>query len=135
MKHSHKLAHMKAAVGYAQLSYARRLKVGCIIVTHDDLIVRGYNGTPPGWDNNCENEDLSASLPYVIHAEQNALDKMVRSVVSSVGASVFITHSPCLECAKRLLGAQVGAVYYQMRYRSDEGLDFLAKAGMYTEQL
>lgn len=134
MKIRMKLAHMRAALVYAELSYAKRRKVGCVIVK-DDTIVIGYNGTPPGWDNNCEDPATGLSLPEVIHAEQNALDKLVRSNVSSVGASVFITTQPCIDCAKRLLGAQVAAVYYRDEYRNLDGVEFLRRAGIPVEKL
>ena len=119
---------------YARLSYAKRLQVGCVIVKDGSIIAIGYNGTPPGWSNECEVPDGSTSVEWVIHAEQNALDKIVRSNVSSVGASVFITHSPCLECAKRLLGAQVKEVFYRDFYRTDAGVQLLLKAGIMCEQ-
>lgn len=125
---------MRVAEDYAQLSYANRRKVGCVIII-DGIVVPGYNGTPEGWDNNCETADGSATLPDVIHAEQNALDKIVRSTLSSVGASVFVTTAPCIECAKRLHGARVREVFYREVYRSEEGIEFLRRAGIHVEQV
>lgn len=127
-------AHMAAAEIYAQLSYATRRKVGCVIVKADTIIAIGYNGTPPGWNNACEGED-GKTVAEVLHAEQNALDKIVRSTVSSEGATVFVTTAPCMECAKRLMGARVLKVYYRDVYRSDDGLKFLEQSGIQTEKV
>lgn len=134
MKQKFKDIHMQVAENYAKLSYANRKKVGCVIVI-DDIVVPGYNGTPAGWDNSCEVEDGTATLPHVIHAEQNALDKITRSALSSVGASVFVTTAPCIECAKRLQGARVKEVFYKELYRSTEGIDFLIRAGIPVEKI
>lgn len=133
MKARYKAIHMKVAEDYAQLSYAKRRKVGCVIVIND-IVIPGYNGTPPGWDNVCE--DLNnKTRPEVIHAEQNALDKLIKTTMSSVGASVFVTTAPCLECAKRLLGANVKEVFYKDIYRNEDGLDFLRTAGIPVEHI
>ena len=128
------LAHMKAAQAYADLSYAKRRKVGCVVVKDDTIVAIGYNGTPEGWDNACEGAD-GKTLPEVIHAVQNAMDKLMRSTSSSVGASVFVTTAPCFTCAMRLYGARVSGVYYRDVYRSEEGLAFLAKVGIKTERI
>lgn len=133
MKAKFKLAHMRVAQVYADLSYAQRRKVGCVIVKDDTIIGIGYNGTPPGWENICE--ENGATKPEVIHAEQNALDKVIRGTISSVGASIFVTTAPCLECAKRIHGAGIREVYYLEVYRSDDGLKFLAKAGIHIEKI
>lgn len=125
---------MSLAEQYARLSYAQRRQVGCVIVI-DGIVVPGYNGTPSGWDNCCETADWSATLPHVIHAEQNALDKITRSTLSSVGASVFVTTAPCIECAKRLAGARVKAVFYRDIYRNEDGLEHLRKAGIHVERI
>lgn len=125
---------MRVAEDYAALSYAQRRQVGCVIII-DGIVVPGYNGTPPGWSNQCESEVSGKTLPEVIHAEQNALDKVTRSTLSSVGASVFVTTAPCIECAKRLLGAKVKEVFYKEIYRTDEGVEFLRKAGIHVEQI
>lgn len=134
MKGKFKAVHMAVAQRYAGLSYANRRKVGCVIVV-DGIVFPGYNGTPEGWDNACELPDGSATLPEVIHAEQNALDKVTRSTLSSVGASVFVTTAPCIECAKRLHGAKVKEVFYQDIYRTDAGIEFLKKTGIHVEQV
>lgn len=120
--------HMKVAESYAKLTSAKKRQVGCVIII-DDIVVPGYNGTPPGWSNVCEDNN-GHTLPHVIHAEQNALDKVIRSSLSSVGASVFVTTAPCLECAKRLLGAKVKEVFYKEIYKNNEGLKFLETAGI-----
>lgn len=134
MKDKFKRVHMAVAAQYAELSYAQRRKVGCVIVI-DGMVFPGYNGTPEGWDNQCETEDGSKTLLEVIHAEQNALDKITRSTLSSVGASVFVTTAPCIECAKRLHGAKVREVYYLEVYRTNEGIEFLKRAGIHVEKI
>lgn len=129
-----KRAHMQVANIYAQLSYAVRRKVGCVIVKGDTIVAIGYNGTPAGWDNACEGSD-GKTLPEVLHAEQNALDKLVRSTTSSEGSSVFVTTAPCIECAKRLHGARVKEVFYKEIYHSDAGLQFLGQVGIKVEKV
>lgn len=112
----------------AELSSARRLQVGAIIVRDDRIVSLGYNGTPAGWDNNCEIQQPDGSLktrPEVLHAEMNALMKLARSHESGNGADLFITHSPCMECAKGIYQAGIRRVYYGRQYRSREGIDFL----------
>lgn len=134
MKDKFKRVHMQVSEQYARLSRAERRQVGCVIVI-DDIVVPGYNGTPTGWDNRCETADGSATLPEVIHAEQNALDKIIRSTMSSEGASVFVTTAPCIECAKRLFGARVKEVFYRDVYRNEDGLDFLVRGGVQVERI
>lgn len=128
------VAHMRVAYVYAELSYAQRRKVGCVIVKDGAVIAIGYNGTPPGWDNTCEDDDGNTKAE-VVHAEQNALDKLIRSGVSSKGAAVYITTMPCIDCAKRLIGATVESVYYAEKYRNDAGITLLHKAGIPTGQV
>lgn len=124
-------AHMKVAEIYAQLSYAVKRKVGAVIVQQDgNIIGYGYNGTPAGWDNACEDEHGKTIHSRVIHAEQNALDKIVKSTASSQGADLYVTTAPCIECAKRILGAGINNVYYRDVYKNQEGIDFLASAGI-----
>ena len=132
----------------AQLSYARRLQVGAVIVKNDCVISYGYNGTPAGWDNNCEDEipisPLSDELdntftlktkPEVLHAEMNALMKLAKSNGSGNEASLFITHAPCLECAKGIYQAGISEIYYGEDYRSDDGLYFLNKCGVKIQKV
>lgn len=135
-------AHMRTAENYAELSSARRLKVGCVIVKNDTIIGIGYNGMPSGWDNNCEEEILDGDIktlktkPEVLHAERNSLDKITRNGgIGSNGASLFVTHAPCLECAKSIYGAGINSVYYRDQYRSVEGIEFLEKCGINVKQI
>ena len=120
--------YMAVAALFAQRSRAKRRQVGAVIV-RDGILAEGYNGTPPGWPNECEGED-GKTLPYVIHAEANALDKCVRKGISPVGAAVYVTTAPCMECAKRLWGAGILQVVYRDVYRSTDGIDFLKKVGI-----
>jgi len=126
------------------MSRARKLKVGCIAVKDDKILSSGWNGTPAGWDNNCEDviqlEDpelgeMLKTKPEVIHAEMNCLMKLARSTESGEGAAIFITHSPCIECAKGIYQAGIKTVYYTDEYRSDAGINFLEKCGITIERL
>jgi dCMP deaminase len=135
-------AHLDVAARYAELSSARRLKVGAIIVKDNRIISIGYNGTPPGWDNNCEElvhriaeEPVLKTLPEVIHAEENAIAKLARSHESGEGATMFITHAPCAQCAKMILVSGIGSVYYRQQYRDDAGIKFLQRGGVAVQQL
>ena len=117
----------------AELSSARRLQVGAIVVRDDRIISMGYNGMPAGWDNNCESEQADGSLktrPEVLHAEMNALMKLARSYESGLGADLFITHSPCMECAKGIYQAGINRVYYGTQYRSNDGIQFLNQSNI-----
>jgi dCMP deaminase len=138
---------MRVAETYAELSSATRLKVGCVIVKNDTIIGIGYNGMPSGWNNVCEEVD-TPTLPYlqgdgpilktkkeVIHAEINAISKIARSTNSSDGAYMFITHAPCIECAKSLFQSGIKKVFYRNTYRSDDGLKFLEKCGVEIEKV
>jgi dCMP deaminase len=120
---------MKIAEETANLSYAKRLKVGCVIVKDKRILSFGYNGTPSGWDNNCEDEKGNTK-PEVLHAESNALLKLCQSNESSVGSTVFITHAPCIDCAKLLHQAGVAEIIYKEEYRSKDGIDFLTNCGV-----
>lgn len=120
-------AHMEVAETYARLSYAKRLQVGAIVVKDNRVISIGYNGTPSGWDNSCEievNGDL-VTKPEVIHAEANAISKLARTHESGVDADMFITHLPCIDCAKLIFGSGIKRVFYKNEYRDTKGLDFL----------
>lgn len=126
-------AHLDVAARYASLSKARRLKVGALVVKDDRIISIGYNGTPSGWDNNCENELPDGSLKTkaeVIHAEENAIAKLARSHESGEGATMFITHAPCAQCAKMILVSGISSVFYRDTYRDDAGIKFLEKGGV-----
>ena len=138
MKTKYKLAHMQAAHLYAGLSTARRLKVGALVVKDDRIISIGYNGMPTGWDNNCEYELEDGNIktkPEVLHAETNALAKLARSTESGLDADLFVTHSPCLDCAKLIYQSGIKRVYYALAYRDDSGISFLKNSGVEVEQL
>lgn len=138
---------MKTAETFAELSHARRLHVGAIIVKDDRIISIGYNGMPAGWDNNCEDtvyveaevgDDYDVVLktrPEVLHAETNAIAKLAKSTESGLGASLFVTHSPCLDCAKLIYQSGIGSVFYRNAYRSDDGIHFLKQSGVNVEQI
>lgn len=150
--------YMDFAARVAELSSATRLKVGAVIV-NDNICVYGYNGTPSGWDNNCEYpvymgidagawldpEEIEIQWPYVdehgkryalktkpetLHAEMNALMKLAKSTEHGAGASIFITHNPCIECAKGIYQAGIRRVYWRDLYRNDDGVIFLKKANI-----
>jgi dCMP deaminase len=138
MKPKHQTAHMRAAHIYAELSTARRLKVGALVVKDDRIISIGYNGMPKGWDNNCENELEDGTIktkPEVLHAETNAIAKLARSVESGLDADLFVTHSPCLDCAKLIYQSGIKRVYYANAYRDDSGVIFLKNSGVEVTKL
>jgi len=143
MKEKFIKAYMDTAKRFAELSYARRLHVGAIVVKNDRIISIGYNGMPAGWDNDCEDQIYAddgfhitlTTKPEVLHAERNALDKLARGSEGGDGADMFITHSPCLECAKSILGAGIKRVWFGEQYRDDSGLTFLKKSGIIVEQV
>ena len=125
MKNKHIAAHMKSAFNYAECSTAERLKVGCVIVKDDRILSIGYNGMPSGWSNVSEDFRFKTK-PEVFHAEENAITKLARSNESGDGATAFITHVPCLSCAKLLYSSGINEVYYARPYKNSEGLDFLS---------
>ena len=138
MKPKYQTAHMRAAHIYSELSHARRLKVGALIVKDDRIISIGYNGMPRGWDNNCEYLQEDGTLktkPEVLHAETNALAKLARSTESGLDADLFVTHSPCLDCAKLIFQSGIRRVYYANDYRDDSGISFLRASGITVEKL
>lgn len=148
MKANMRQAHLDVAQRYSQLSKARRLKVGAVVVKDDRIISIGYNGTPPGWDNNCEDETgfvtdddgnvvdrLLKTKPEVLHAEENAIGKLARSHESGDGAAMFLTHAPCAQCAKLILVSGIRQVFYRDTYRDDSGVQFLIKGGIDVQQL
>ena len=141
MKAKHLTAYLNSAKEFAKCSTAVKLKVGAIVAKDGQILSVGYNGTPPGWNNTCEStviiDGISQlkTLPEVIHAERNALDKLAKSTESSEGAVMFITHSPCLECAKSIFNVGIKEVYYETDYRSDEGIFFLQKAGVLVKKI
>jgi len=142
-------AYMKTAETFAELSHARRLHVGAIVVKDDRIISIGYNGMPAGWDNNCEDETIEMysgfegaihrvklkSKPEVLHAETNAIAKLAKSTESGADATMFITHSPCLDCAKLIFQSGISSVFYRESYRSEDGIQFLTKSGVKVQQV
>ena len=125
--------YMSVAEKAAELSRARRLKVGAVIVKDNNLISFSWNGTPAGWDNNCEDELSDGTLrtkPEVVHAEMNAILKISRSHESSAGADLYVTHSTCSECAKSVIQAGIKRVFYKHDFRDTTGLDILRKGGI-----
>jgi dCMP deaminase len=161
MKDKLKQAYMKTAETFAELSHAQRLHVGAIVVKDDRIISIGYNGMPAGWDNDCENtvfvpgeEALGTDMmalgytqtdngnwtklktkPEVLHAETNAIAKLARSNESGLGADMFITHAPCLDCAKLIYQSGIKRVWYGAQYRDSTGTEFLRKSGIEVEKL
>ena len=159
MKSKFKKAYLETAKIFAELSHARRLHVGAVIVKDDTVISYGYNGMPAGWDNDCEDKDWMGgdaggwldpeeiyerwphveysgeaeeeyryrwkTKPEVLHAESNAIAKLARSTNSGLGADLFVTHSPCLDCAKLIYQSGISRVWYGENYRDDAGLNFL----------
>ena len=120
-------AYMDVAERFAQLSHAKRLQVGAVVVKDDRIISIGYNGMPTGWDNTCEDEHFK-SKPKVIHAESNAIAKLASSHESGKNATLLCTHAPCIECAKLIYQSGISTVYYKDAYRSSVGIEFLKKS-------
>jgi len=176
MKEKLKRAYMKTAETFAELSHARRLHVGAIVVKDDRIISIGYNGMPAGWDNDCEFKEYSRgdeggwlnpdeiyeqwpfeevvheqqsddtvwsrtrryrlkTKPEVLHAETNAIAKLARSVESGLDADLFVTHAPCLDCAKLIYQAGIKRVFFGTAYRDSAGVDFLKNSGVTVEKL
>jgi dCMP deaminase len=122
----------------AELSHARRLQVGAVIVKDDKIISIGYNGMPAGWNNDCEDQVYEqdgfhitlTTKPEVLHAETNAIAKLARSNESGLDSDMFITHAPCLDCAKLIYQSGIKRVFYSEAYRDDAGMQFLKKSGI-----
>ncbi|KGO96055.1 deoxycytidylate deaminase [Flavobacterium enshiense] len=128
-KEKYDKAYLRIAKEWGQLSYCQRKKVGAIIVKDRMIISDGYNGTPSGFENCCE-DDEGLTKWYVLHAEANAISKVARSTQSCEGATLYITLSPCKECSKLIHQSGVKRVVYHEGYKDDSGLDFLRKAGV-----
>mgnify|MGYP003346235359 CR=1 FL=1 len=142
MKQKYIDAYMKTAEVFAELSSAVRLHVGAIVVKDNRIISIGYNGMPSGWDNNCEYEEgdelggyFLKTKPEVLHAETNAIAKLAKSTESGLDATMFITHAPCLDCAKLVYQSGINTVYYRNSYRDENGIQFLEKAGVKVEKV
>lgn len=125
---------MDIAVRISEMSSAKRLKVGAIAVKDGRIISIGYNGTPSGWDNSCEDEN-NVTKPEVIHAEGNLIAKLASSNESGKDADIFITHAPCMNCAKLIYGSKIKNVYFKNIYRSDDGIKFLKACNIGVEQV
>jgi dCMP deaminase len=134
---------MQSAEVYSKLSSAKRLQVGCVIVKENTIIGIGYNGMPSGWDNTCEDvievhEDggvVTKTKQEVLHAETNAIAKVAKSTNSTDGATLFVTHAPCIECAKLIHQSGINSVYYRNTYRDELGLNFLRKCDINVERI
>ena len=124
--HKFDIFAMNTAIEASKMSTANRLKVGCIAVRDGRILSVGYNGMPSGWSNECEVDDKTK--PEVLHAEANCLMKLAQSTETSKDSILFITHSPCVECAKLIHQAGVRKVIYKTKYRVDAGIDFLTKS-------
>jgi len=150
MKTKFQKLYMDWALRVAELSYAKRLQVGAVIVKDDTVISYGYNGMPAGWDNNCEEhpkivnkqtyaieEDTTrlVTRTEVLHAESNAIAKLAKSHNSGLGADLFVTHSPCIQCAKLIFQSGIRRVYFGEHYRDDAGIKFLKNSGVEVTEL
>lgn len=121
--------YIRMASIWAENSYCQRRKVGCLVVKGNMIISDGYNGTPSGFENVCEDEN-NVTKPYVLHAEANAITKIARSGNSSEGATMYVTASPCIECAKLIIQSGVRRVVYSEKYRLEDGINLLKRAGI-----
>ena len=133
-KHQFDRRYMRMAAIWAENSYCERRKVGALIVKNKMIISDGYNGTPAGFENVCEDEN-NVTKPYVLHAEANAITKVARSSNSSEGATLYVTASPCIECAKLIIQSGITRVVYGEHYRLMDGLELLKRAGIEVEYL
>ena len=150
MKDRMKGMYMEIAETVSKMSYAKRLQVGAIVVKSNRIISIGFNGTPSGWDNNCEDEIVEypenmmmipeneyrylKTKPEVLHAETNAIAKLAKSTESGDGAVLFVTHAPCLDCAKLVYQSGIRSVFYRSSYRDNLGIEFLQKCGVEVTQ-
>lgn len=124
--------YLRMASIWAENSYCTRRKVGALIVKDKMIISDGYNGTPSGFENVCELED-GTTKPYVLHAEANAITKIARSGNNSEGATLYVTTSPCLECSKLIIQSGIKRVVYSEKYRLEDGIELLKRAGIEVE--
>ena len=126
-------SYLEMAQIWAQNSYCKRRKVGALLVKDRMIISDGYNGTPPGLENICEEDGVTK--PYVLHAEANAITKVAKSGNSSEGATLYVTASPCLECSKLIIQSGIKRVVYRDEYRLTDGIDLLRRAGIEVERV
>jgi dCMP deaminase len=127
-------AYLRMAISWAELSHCTRKKVGALIVKDDMIISDGYNGTPSGFDNCCENDEGETHW-YVLHAEANAILKVAKSTNNAKGATLYLTLSPCKDCSKLILQAGIIRVVYMNGYKDDSGVKFLIAAGIEVIQI
>ncbi len=126
--------YLRMAKIWAENSYCERRKVGALIVKDKSIISDGYNGTPMGFENICEDED-GLTKHYVLHAEANAIAKLASSTQSSVGATTYVTDAPCIECAKLIIQSHIARVVYSKPYRLDDGVKLLERAGIQVDYI
>lgn len=127
------LRYLRMARIWAENSYCKRRQVGALVVKDKMIISDGYNGTPSGFENICEENDITK--PYVLHAEANAITKLARSSNNSDGSTLYVTASPCIECAKLIIQAGIKRVVYAEKYRLNDGIQLLERAGIKVEFL
>jgi dCMP deaminase len=123
------LIYLKMAGVWGSSSHCKRMKVGCLVVKDKSIISDGYNGSPSGFPNICESEEM-ITLPYVLHAEANAITKLAKSTQSSIGATMYVTLSPCFECAKLIIQSGIKRIVFCDVYRNTEPLIFLSEGGI-----
>ena len=123
------IRYLRMAKIWAENSYCKRRQVGALIVKNKMIISDGYNGTPSGFENICEDEN-DKSKPYVMHAEANAITKVAASNNNSAGATIYVTSSPCIECAKLIIQAGIKRVVFSEKYHTEEGINLLERAGI-----
>lgn len=128
-QHELDVRYLKMARIWAENSYCKRRQVGALIVKDKMIISDGYNGTPSGFENVCEDEN-NVTKPYVLHAEANAITKIARSGNNSDGATLYVTAAPCIECAKLIIQAGISRVIYSEEYRIEDGINLLRRAGI-----
>ena len=128
-QHELDVRYLKMARIWAENSYCKRRQVGALIVKDKMIISDGYNGTPSGFENVCEDEN-NVTKPYVLHAEANAITKLARSGNNSDGATLYVTAAPCIECAKLIIQAGISRVIYSEEYRIEDGINLLRRAGI-----
>lgn len=126
--------YLEMAEVWARNSYCKRRQVGALLVKDNMIISDGYNGTPAGFENICEDEN-GVTKPYVLHAEANAITKVAKSGNNSCGATLYVTASPCLECSKLIIQAGIRRVVYKDEYRLTDGIDLLRRAGVEVEKI
>ena len=127
------LRYLRMARIWAENSYCKRRQVGALVVKDKMIISDGYNGTPSGFENVCEENDVTK--PYVLHAEANAITKLARSSNNSDGSTLYVTASPCIECAKLIIQAGIKRVVYVEKYRLNDGIELMKRAGIEVEYL